>query len=102
MATTLDSIVQRPFMLNDLAAYMQSLAAGLPPDGWEPEPEPEIFDLVSGGTWQDDAENAPLIILTPKPPDSPQEGVEDAAKAGWMRRVLDHICQCLGKHWKKK
>jgi hypothetical protein len=52
MATTLDNIVQRPYMLNDLAAYTQRVSALLPPDGWEAEDS--VSDLVSNGAWDDD------------------------------------------------
>jgi hypothetical protein len=36
MATALDEIMKRPYMLNDLAFDAQRLSAVLPPDNWDP------------------------------------------------------------------
>jgi hypothetical protein len=100
-ATTLDEIIQRPYMLHDIAMEAQRLSAALPPDGWEPshyrppglkrQPHGVLY-LVSSSE-MGDAENDPLIS---KPSPINQESARKAANAqngdsSW--RV--HVCRWL-------
>lgn len=75
MTATLDEIVERPYMLNDIAVDAQRLSAVLPPDNWDPEThkptrlerQPSgVLDLVRCPS-SDDAKGAKLTVNVSKP-----------------------------------
>jgi hypothetical protein len=109
MATTIDQIVKRPLMLDDIAVHAQRWSATLPPDDWDPElPRPllnrqasGVFNLVSRFT-RIDVHDAQLIVDTSKPSETLQEGTEIAVKSddkcsAWPRRVLRYLYGCFGR-----
>ena len=110
MADTLDDVVERPYMLNDIAVHAQRLSAVLPPDDWDLEAprsrlerQPSgVFDLVRRIS-QDDAEDEQLIGTTLKPRrEEAKEVAKGAAQPSWLQRVLRCICQCFDKHRDEK
>jgi hypothetical protein len=90
MATTIDDIIDRPYMLNHFTVNAQRLSAILPPDDWDPKThkpariqrQPSgIFVLVSDVAHSETGEEDRLIPDTAKPSKCGQESAEDAAKS---------------------
>jgi hypothetical protein len=110
MTTTINDVVDRPYMLSDIAVQAQRLSAALPPDDWDQEtltPRLErqhsgVFSLVSGPTLDDDVKRARLIIDLPQPHRSHETNAEDSTSAndkrpGWLARICFWSCWCFGR-----
>jgi hypothetical protein len=110
MTTTINDIVDRPYMLNDIAVQAQRLSAALPPDDWDQEtltprlePQPSgVFNLVSGSTLDDDAKRTRLTINLPQPRRSHETNAEDVTRAndkrpGWLARICRWRCWCTSR-----
>jgi hypothetical protein len=67
--TTINAIVECPYMLSDVVVHAQRISATLPPDGWDVEtskPRLEcqpsgVFDIVSYSSLDDEE----LLVDTP-------------------------------------
>jgi hypothetical protein len=101
MTNTPDDVMERPYMLHDVAANAQRLSAILPPGDWGVEGprrivrQPSgIFDIVARAS-QDNTESEQLILDTSKPPAKPPKNANSATKPSCLKRVLRGICQCF-------